>query len=416
MLTNIAAVGEAARRAVNEVTITDLHTHLWPPSHGDLLDWGVDKLLTYHYLVAELFTFAPKGLTPDAFWAMPVQQRADLVWEHVFIRGGALSEAARGVLTAMTSLGLDVGKRDLKSIRKWYAEQRIETFLPKVFEVAGLDYAVMTNDPFADAELPFLQQDLPCPDQLKTALRMDTLLVDWPAASKMMRKQGYKTAARPDARSFAQARKFLTHWAKKIRPEYMAASLPPTFAYPARGGIAALLDKVVIPVAKELGLPVALMIGVYRGINPALKGAGDGMGVSDVSAVQNLCRDNPDVKFLVTTLARSNQHELCVTGRKFGQNLHLFGCWWFCNNPSIIEEMTRMRLELLGTAVTLQHSDARVMDQLIYKWKHSRAVIGKVLAEKYAELFVAGWRPTEQEIRRDARALLGGSFEKFCQR
>ncbi len=71
----------------------------------------------------------------------------------------------------------------------------------------------------------------------------------------------------------------------------------------------------------------------------------------------------PDTKFIATVLARENQHELCVLARKF-RNLHIFGCWWFLNNPSLIDEMTRMRLELLGLSFTPQHSDARVLDQL----------------------------------------------------
>ena len=54
-------------------------------------------------------------------------------------------------------------------------------------------------------------------------------------------------------------------------------------------------------------------------------------------------------------LSADNQHELCVLARKFG-NLHVYGCWWFCNNPSIIERTTRMRLEMLGTAFTCQVS------------------------------------------------------------
>ena len=46
-------------------------------------------------------------------------------------------------------------------------------------------------------------------------------------------------------------------------------------------------------------------------------------------------------------LSRENQHELCVAARKFA-NLMPFGCWWFLNNPSIVSEITRERLELLG--------------------------------------------------------------------
>jgi hypothetical protein len=115
---------------------------------------------------------------------------------------------------------------------------------------------------------------------------------------------------------------------------------------------------------------------------------------------------------MVTMLSRENQHELCVVARKF-PNLFLFGCWWFLNNPSLIEEMTRMRLELLGFSMVPQHSDARVLEQVIYKWDHSRAVIAKVLADKYQDLVATGWRVFEQEIRRDAARLLGGGFWEF---
>lgn len=72
-----------------------------------------------------------------------------------------------------------------------------------------------------------------------------------------------------------------------------------------------------------------------------------------------------------------------------------------------------MRLELLGPSIIPQHSDARVLDQVIYKWKHSREVIAKVLRHKYADLVEAGWSVSEDEIKRDAEQLLGGNFWRF---
>ena len=112
-------------------------------------------------------------------------------------------------------------------------------------------------------------------------------------------------------------------------------------------------------------------------------------------------------------LARENQHELCVLARKF-RNLHVFGCWWFLNVPLLVEEITRMRIELLGLSFTPQHSDARVLDQLVYKWRHSRRIIADVLVEKYAELGRSGWQTTREEVERDVKNLFGGAFEKFC--
>lgn len=53
------------------VCVSSVHTHLLPPEHGNLMLWGVDELLTYHYLVAEFFQTAPLSLSHDAFFALP---------------------------------------------------------------------------------------------------------------------------------------------------------------------------------------------------------------------------------------------------------------------------------------------------------------------------------------------------------
>jgi hypothetical protein len=75
-----------------------------------------------------------------------------------------------------------------------------------------------------------------------------------------------------------------------------------------------------------------------------------------------------------------------------------------------------MRLELLGLSVTPQHSDCRVMDQLAYKWAHSRPILARVLAEKYSDLADTGWTVSRAEVERDVHALLGGEFEGFLSR
>ncbi len=116
---------------------------------------------------------------------------------------------------------------------------------------------------------------------------------------------------------------------------------------------------------------------------------------------------------MATFLSRVNQHELCVVANKF-RNLHIYGCWWYLNNPSIIAEITAMRVEILGSGFTAQHSDARVLDQLVYKWKHSRRIISEVLATKYETMIaIGGWKVTLDEIKRDAWRYLGGSYEEF---
>ncbi len=77
----------------------DIHTHLFSPSLGSLGLWGIDELLTYHYLEAELFRFSP--VTPEHYWTLTKTQRADLVWKTLFVENTPLSEAARGVIAVL---------------------------------------------------------------------------------------------------------------------------------------------------------------------------------------------------------------------------------------------------------------------------------------------------------------------------
>ena len=52
-------------RIVSDSPVFDMHTHLSPPSFGELSRWGIDNLVTYHYLVAEVMRAA--DVRPDAF-------------------------------------------------------------------------------------------------------------------------------------------------------------------------------------------------------------------------------------------------------------------------------------------------------------------------------------------------------------
>ena len=58
-------------------------------------------------------------------------------------------------------------------------------------------------------------------------------------------------------------------------------------------------------------------------------------------------------------------------------------------------------------------SDARIVDQLIYKWSHSRKIIASVLLEKYALLIEAGYPLTRAEVVDDVARLFGGDYEAF---
>lgn len=404
-----AVIGEL----LDAAPITDIHTHIYPAAFKDLSLWGIDELLTYHYLVAEFFRFTE--MPYEEFFALAKDRQADLIWQTLFIDNSPVSEAARGVLTILSRLGLDVASRDLNAYRAYFASLDHHEYIGKVLDLAGVREVVMTNDPFEPVEHGYWDK-LGNPDpRFKAVLRLDPLLNDYAHAWKQLVGWGYAVEETMNPASVEEIRRFLRDWIRKIDALYLAVSLPPDFTYPEDSLRGKCIRECILPACRELNRPFALMVGAKPAVNPNLRVAGSGVGRAQVIAVENLCRENPDNKFLVTMLSRENQHELCVLARKF-RNVLLFGCWWFLNNPVIIDDMTRMRIEMLGFAFVPQHSDARVIDQLIYKWTHSKAILQRVLADKYAGLMDAGWVPTRSEIRRDVDNWLGNTFWNFIGR
>jgi hypothetical protein len=409
-LADAAELRRQVAEVVNGTPVVDIHTHLFAPEFGALNLSGIDELLTYHYLVAE--TFRSTDITYERFWRMSKPEQADLVWRTLFVENTPLSEAARGVVTVLDTFGLDPSARDLSEAREFFNSQSAAARLERVLDLAGVSDVVMTNDPFDAGESQVWGSGASLDARFHAALRMDVLLNDWPRAVAALASFGYRVDVEMSGETTGEVRRFLDKWAARMRPLYMAVSLPDDFAYPAADARARLIREVVLPVAREHSLPFALMVGVRRGVNPALRAAGDGVGRASVVSLERLCAENADVRFLATYLSRENQHELCVAARKFA-NLLPFGCWWFLNNPSIISEVTRERLELLGASFIPQHSDARVLEQLIYKWRHSRAIICDALSDSYEQLLASGRAVTRAEIERDVRRLFRDNFRKW---
>jgi hypothetical protein len=58
-----------SRKCLPRCNFTDIHTHLYAPSFGKLGLWGIDELLTYHYLEAEFFRYS--ATTPGEYRGSP---------------------------------------------------------------------------------------------------------------------------------------------------------------------------------------------------------------------------------------------------------------------------------------------------------------------------------------------------------
>jgi hypothetical protein len=406
--------GDQIHSAVEEVLSStqfiDIHTHLFSPAFGKIGLWGIDELLTYHYLEAEFFRSS--SVTPDQYWKLSKKDKADAIWKALFVENSPISEATRGIIAVLKAFGLPTNASALEEARRFFEAQSVESHIRKVFELAGISSVVMTNDPLdAEERTKWMSGGQKHP-QFHAALRLDRILSGWSQHWQELARQGYAVNERATGKSVAEVRRFLADWNERMRPLYAAVSLADEFQFPNDSMASKILGEAVLPSCREFGIPMSLMIGVRRGVNPALRLAGDGVGRADLRAVENLCRSFPDNRFLVSVLSRENQHELCVYARKFN-NLMPFGCWWFLNNPSIVEEITRERIEMLGTSFIPQHSDARVLEQVIYKWRNTRVTLAPILTNSYRLLHNDGGRVTKQDIQRDVKRLLRTNFENW---
>jgi hypothetical protein len=320
------------------------------------------------------------------------------------------------VIAVLNAFGLPTSGnvKSLEEARDFFAGRKLAPHIKEVFKLANISEVVMTNDPLDPAEAPMWEKGAETDAQFHAVLRLDRILNKWDQHWQVLQSKGYDVAADGSGNTMKEVRRFLETWSDTMNPVYMAVSLPDTFAYPEQSLRVRFIRECVMPVCSVRGIPLSIMIGVRYLVNPELRLAGDGVGKADLRAVERLCIDFPDNRFLISLLSRENQHELCVYARKFA-NLMPFGCWWFLNNPSVVEEMTRERLEMLGTSFIPQHSDARVLEQVIYKWRNTRRTMAPILTNMYRLMSEDGRAVTLDDIRRDINRLFRGNFETFTR-
>lgn len=406
-------IGPCVEQVLATTEFIDIHTHLFAPELGSLGLWGIDELLTYHYLEAEFFRSS--DMTPEQYWSLPKAEQAEAIWQALFIENTPISEATRGIVAVLDAYGLPTKRSNLAEARSFFRSQDLEAHIARTLQMAGLSTVVMTNDPLHPEERKLWMQGYQSHPGFQAVLRLDRIVRDWAGHWQSVAAEGYQVDSQLSGKSVTELRRFLADWHKRMQPVYIAVSLPDTFQFPEQTIQSRILREAVLPACREFDLPLSLMIGVRYQVNPRIRLAGDGVGKADLHAVESLCRDFPENRFLVSVLSRENQHELCVYARKFA-NLMPFGCWWFLNNPSIVEEITRERIEMLGTSFIPQHSDARVLEQVVYKWRNTRAIMARILHDAYQLLCRDGGVVTREVVQRDVNRLFRSNFENWTRR
>jgi len=155
----------------------DMHTHLFPPSLAKLRLWGIDELLTYHYLEAEFFRFS--RTTPQQYWALSKPDRPDAIWPALFVENTPMSEAAGGIIVVLKAFGLPTDRPNLAKARGFFRKQDVEEHALRVLKMAGVSSVVMTNDPLDSKEMSLWMKGAQRHPQFQPALRLDRILWEW---------------------------------------------------------------------------------------------------------------------------------------------------------------------------------------------------------------------------------------------
>lgn len=134
----------------------------------------------------------------------------------IFTDRSPLSEAARGVVTTLHRLGIDPKARDLPALRRWFAGWKVEDYISRCLDLAGVRSVCMTNSPFDDVERPVWDRGFQRDPRFGAALRIDPLLVAWPEASRHPALSPYINSGDLNENAFHGARRFLVDWARRI--------------------------------------------------------------------------------------------------------------------------------------------------------------------------------------------------------
>ena len=386
--------------SLENVKIFDIHTHLFPPEHKNFFLMGIDELLNYHYLIAELFVTS--DINVKKFNSLTKKEKAEIVWNELFVKRTPISEACKGILTILKNFSITFENKNYSEVKAQL--NKIEYKDDNIFKKSNITSVVMTNNPFDLDEWSLFNNPNWDRKKYRASLRLDNLINEFDKTLNIAQKSISSKSNTP-----SDIIEYLEVCRNESNPIYVALSLD-------NASFKNLLISDfwfnVLEWLSEKKLPMSLMLGVKRRVNKDFGEAGDGIGDIELKDLSKLCSTFPNNKFLVTCLSLNDQHELTVLGRKH-PNLKIFGFWWFMNQPSIIKPVLKMRIDLLGLAFIAQHSDARITDQLIYKWSHFKKILSSTLHEYYEDLLDNNFLITKEIIQRDVDKLLNSNAKDF---
>ncbi len=387
----------------------DIHTHLFPPQASQLVRYGIDELLNYHYAYRQVLGFR-RDLAPAEYWKLDKQTRADICWETYFAKPesstiGALpvSEGFRAISTILSGLGLDPNAKDLREARNFFASVDPLEYHDRILDLAGISNVVGTNNPFDETELQFYQSDVPWHESFSAALRLDDLVLNPKFAFEFMQTH-FQIDVSPtlSESTIRNAREFCVQWLtgdNLPKVHYVGISFPPDFPWQSKTDPRLMiLEQVVIPSCVETGISLFLMPEPVRGLEPAMQNAGDYVGKMNSVEFGRFAQRHGDVDIWVSPLNFSSQYEMsaltCVL-----PHVSPWSTWWYNHQPGLTQQLSNMRIEMHGENSWLFNSDARVLEHLFSKWQHFKQEFVEISAKQMSRVADSGYKIDEQSIR-----------------
>ncbi len=385
---------------INGTEIFDIHTHLFPAEFKKYHLSGISEVLNYHYLIAELLTTT--NINVKNFYKLTKIEKANIIWEELFKKRTPISEACKGVLTILSELSIDYMFKSFDEINSEYSKLNLSDL--QIFKIIKISKVVMTNNPFDKSEWQLFKNKNWDTNKYLASLRLDDILINLDKCLDICKE---------NINNFDNDRDLIIKYLDKVyeesKPVYAALSL---------NGLqlnSFLKNKFIPDILKWLerkNIPLSLLLGVRRNVNKDFLLAGDGIDRIDLRQLSEICNQYSNNKILCSCLSLNDQHELTVLARKH-QNLKIFGFWWFMNQPSLIKLILNLRIELLGLNFIPQHSDARVTDQLLYKWPHFKALLNNVLYNHYNDIKLKNFKISENQISDDVSKLFFINSKNF---
>lgn len=366
-------------RFVFSTKVIDVHTHLFPSKFKNFFKAGIIELLNYHYLTAELLSSTK--INPKKFYALSDINKAKIVWNEIFLKKTPMSTSALGILNIIKKYDINFNHLTFNQLCNEFKTNSLSE--AEIFNLAGVKKVVMTNNPFDSTEIDILNKNKD--KKYLPSIRLDDLFNEKKNTQilHLFNKSGFGL------------RSYLEKLIFNYKPVYFSLSTNNFEEIKFKNYFDQLMN-----VLKINNIPLMILAGVKRNVNPEFMLAGDGLGDLNLENLEEILKKYSNNKFLLTCLNYSDHFKTIVLARKF-QNLNLFGFWWFSNQESIIKNILNLRIEMLNNNFIPQHSDARVLDQLIYKWTDFRRYYTEVYSVKYKKLLELGCKLKVDDLERN---------------